>query len=188
MNGNMCKLFVLALGFAGLGCAAEGEPLEPKQLGALEFRVFRADVGIHPSRAVLEDPNNPFSGVPSYTIPKWEIQSAAPPVAAFYAWATVLAREPNGENQWYAAINLHGIVTDGLAPEQELDIVRQMAIGAYQAVLDFFPDSMARDAQGNITFDFATPSVEAIYDLGGTPAGGWVLVQTSTGNLRAIRP
>ena len=62
-----------------------------------------------------------------------------------------------------------------------------LAIGAYQAVLDTFPGSVTFSADGNIAFGLATPAYQGIGPRGGTPRGGWTLVTTADGGLVAVK-
>ena len=65
--------------------------------------------------------------------------------------------------------------------------MREMAIGAYQSVLDNFPDAVSYDSKGKTFFELVTSAFNGIIELGGTPTGGWVLVQGPDGNLKAVR-
>lgn len=167
------------------GCAAEGEPLEAIDLDAIEFHICGPDMGVHPDDSVLVDADNPFAAVAIGDEGKWQIQSRASGVAAFYAWATVAARAPSGEAQYYAALNLQLVYERELAAPDQMAFARDQAIRGYQAVLDHFPDSVTWDATGTIAYDLATLSYKAIVELGGVPEG-WILVATADGGERAI--
>src|SRR5690349_8688275 len=78
-------------------CGDRGTALEGRSVGNLAFNLYSTDMGIHPSKSVLNDPNNPFAdvpidelnnGTPEAPAEKWVISQAAPTVVAFYAWAT----------------------------------------------------------------------------------------------------
>ncbi|MCP3100527.1 hypothetical protein LZ198_16785 [Myxococcus sp. K15C18031901] len=181
-----CLLLVAALALSGCYDRASyeyGESLED-----LTLAVYDPTVGVYPSTLVLEDPNNPFADSMPGELTKWDIQTHAGPVAAFYAWATVLARGAYGEAQYYTALNLVRVYQNGLAAQEDLPVVREMAIRGYQAMLDNFPDAWAYDASGQPAYDLATPAYKAIVELGGTVSGGWVLVRTSSGTDKAVRP
>jgi hypothetical protein len=179
-------LFLAAAGLAGAGCAANGEPWGGEPLPE-QLVVHFPDEGVYPSRSVLEDPDNPFAlgALEQQTI--WDLQSGASPVASFYAWATANARGPAGERQFYAALDLKAIYQLSKASDADLPAVRDLSIRGYQAVLDHFPTSVTYDATGTIAYDLATPSVEAILELGGTVQGGWVIVMTADGGRKAVR-
>ena len=153
-------------------------------------------MGVHPSKSVLRDPNNPFArvpidelnnGTPDNPGDKWQLDLAAPAPAAFYAWATTLTGAPNGENQYYTATKLQKIYTDGLVGAEELESVRELAILAFTAQLVHFPEDYNRDAQGNPQWDYATGSLKAIRDLGGVAPPTWVLVTDADGQERAVK-
>ena len=69
-------------------------------LPGLEFNLHSSDAGIFPNDDVLADPNNPFAevGFPSLEN-RFAIRDAAGPVASYYAWASALAVEPNGDRK-----------------------------------------------------------------------------------------
>jgi hypothetical protein len=174
----------------------EREPLAAIDLNAVAFHVFSPDMGVHPSKSVLRDPNNPFTSVPIDELnngtpenpgDKWQLDLAAPAPAAFYAWATTLTGAPNGENQYYTATKLQKIYTDGLVGAEELESVRVLAIAAFTAQLVHFPEDYNRDAQGNPQWDYATGSLKAIRDLGGVAPPTWVLVTDADGQERAVK-
>jgi hypothetical protein len=177
-----CSVLVLA----AMGCAADGESWSGEELPT-ELRLFSDDIGVYPDRSVLDDPDNPFAlgALADETI--WELQSNGGNVAAFYAWATALARGPYGERQFYVALDLKAIYQLNQADEDDLPKVRDLAIRGFQAVLDYFPDAVTYDATGTIAYELATPCVEAILDLGGDVQGGWILVTNADGNIVAVR-
>ena len=169
------------------GCSEPGPFRYGSPLGEEPLRVFDESAGIHPSKAVLDDPGNPFARASSGPETKWAIESTGHAVAAYYSWATWLASEPTGEHQYYVAVNLGRIWSRGLARQEDLPLVREMALAAYQSVLDHFPDAASWDATGTFSFELVTAAYQGLLDLGGTPAGGWVLVQDPNGNEKAVR-
>ncbi|NTX03206.1 MULTISPECIES: hypothetical protein [Myxococcus] len=181
-----CLVLLAVLGIFGCYDRASyvyGEPLED-----LTLEVYDPTMGVYPSTVILDDPNNPFADSTPGTETKWVLQANAGPVAAFYSWATVLARGPYGEAQYYVGLNLLGVYQNGLARQEDLPVVRDMAIRSYQSVLDNFPDAVTYDSTGTIPYELLTPSYKAIVEMGGTVTGGWVLVRTSSGGERAVRP
>lgn len=177
-----------ALALAGLsGC--DIEPSEPRfgiQLTDLEFNLYSEDMGIYPSDDVLADPANPFRETGVGDDAKFEILEAGGNVATFYAWATLLAVAPNGENQYYTAVALEGMTETGEVPDSEISIVRDMARRAYTAVLVYFPNSVTFAANEIQFFRLATPAYQGIVRLGGIPPAGWVLVETPDGGQEAV--
>lgn len=151
------------------------------------FVLYNENVGIHPHQDVLLDPNNPFReyGVGEET--KWEILAAGGNVATFYAWSTTLVSQATGENQFYTGTALQGIYEIAEAPEEDLPTIRNMAIRAYQTVLDEFPESVTYDASGERPTRLATYAYNRILDLGGRVQGDWVLVETAGGGTEAVR-
>lgn len=172
-----------SLALAASACAADGVPWQGQPLSDEPLVFTSPDEGVHPSRAVLDDPANPFVGGKLTDAAIWQLQSSGGNVAAFYAWATALAYGATGERQYYAALDLKTI----LEREQAADLpaVRERAIRGFQAVLTYFPTAVTYDASGTIAYELATPSVIAILELGGT-ADGWTLVMTPDGRTVAV--
>lgn len=152
-----------------------------------EFVLFSDQVGIHPSLDVLRDPNNYFREYGVSNDMKWEILASGGNVAAFYAFATLLAREPTGENQFYVGTTLQSLYELGEADEGDLPAIRALALRAYQNVLDAFPESVTYDASGTRPSRLATFAFQRILDLGGRVQGDWVLVETASGAREAVR-
>jgi hypothetical protein len=178
----MIRVFVaLAL----VGCAADGTPWSGEALPA-EFVLHSPNEGVHPDRSVLEDPANPFADGDLTDATLWQLQSSGGAVAAFYAWATRNARGANGERQYYAALDLRTIYERGLAAEADLPAIKDVTIAAFTAVLTYFPDAVTYDKTGTIAYELATPSLQAIIDLGGS-VSGWVLVMTPDGKTVAVK-
>src|SRR5689334_309371 len=194
----------LALGsFVLVAAAACGPGIETPYDGIatdnIQFHLFSTDMGIHPSQAVLDDPNNPFAnvavddlnnGTPDKPARKWAFNPmTAPPVTCFYVWASTLARAPNGENQFYTAERLYDVYRFNLSRPEDHDAVRGMAIRAFTAILDYFPLDYNRTADGKLEFDYASVALQRIQTLApGEPLPqGWYLVTDSQGNLRAAR-
>jgi hypothetical protein len=180
---------VALLALAVVACDAEPAPAWRfgVNITGLHFELYDDSEGIHPSDVVLDNPRNPFRDTFIGEEAKWEILSEGGNAGGFYAWATLLARDPTGENQFYAAVKLAHIYAAGEAPEGQRETVRLMAIAAFQSVLDNFPDSVTYDATGTIPSRLATPAYLAIEELGGRPAGGWVLVATPAGGQEAVQ-
>ncbi len=176
--------------FTLVGCLDPGETVYGESFPDDTFLVvYDTSVGVHPSQAVLSDPNNPFRLARSGRDTRFEIEANdSHNVTAFYSWATWLATEPTGESQFYTASNLAEIWRAGDASQEDLALIRQMAIDGFQAVLDDFPDAATFDPTGNIRFELITPSYQGIIALGGTPEGSWYLINDSNGIPRAVQP
>lgn len=172
----------------GAACLDSGEAVYGESFTDAQFRVFDPSVGVHPSQAVLEDPANPFALVSSGRDTRFEIEASdVYHVTAFYSWASWLAREPTGEAQFFAAANLQEIWESGHAPQQDLPVVREMAIAGYQSVLDNFPNAGVFDESGTSRFELLTPAYLGIVELGGEVEGGWIVVIDEAGIPRAVK-
>ncbi|TFH29678.1 MAG: hypothetical protein E4H00_06505 [Myxococcales bacterium] len=99
----------------------------------------------------------------------------------------MLATIPVGENQYYAAAKLRDIYRANEVPQEDREIVRQMAITGFQRVLDCFPDSVFFDVTGTFSRRLATLAYLEILDLGGATEGDWVLTQDPNGTSLAVR-
>jgi len=154
----------------------------------LEHRLslYALDMGVYPSTSVLGDPNNPFrfDGVGAET--KWTLLTYANNATAFYAWATLLATQPNGEHQYYTALTLQRIHDQGEVTDVERPFVRDMALAGFAAVLEHFPESVSFDPSGSFGFRLAPLAYQAIIDLGGPPPPGWVVVVLDGGGTTVI--
>lgn len=172
----------------GSGCG-NVDPAEwrfGENITGLRFEIFDEDEGIHPSKVVLLNPRNPFVDAPIGPVTKFQILAEGGNAASFYCWATLLAGQENGENQFYAATSLRGIYDAKEVDERLLPAVKDMAIRAFESVLKNFPDAVTFNAQGAF-FRLATPAYKAIIDLGGERPQGWVLVTTPSGGEEAVQ-
>jgi hypothetical protein len=96
------------------------------------------NVGIYPETCILADPENPYVNSYISEETKWKLHDASPSAKSrYYLWATVLARTPNGENQYYTASALHELYTEGGSTN-----AKEQAIRAYRSVLDNFYDDV----------------------------------------------
>lgn len=170
--------------------AACGDPREYRVAVDTEevtFEFFSSTEGIYPSRVTLSNPNNPFVNYAIGSETKFAFEDATSKAAAFYAWATVLTNEPTGENQFFVGSNLSALLEAGEVSDEQRESVRELAIAAFQSVLDNFPDSLLFDATASRSFRLATPSYLGIIELNGKPEGDWVLVQDEDGNPVAVQ-
>ena len=187
----MCNLLIrrLSLGLLIL-VAACGDPREYRvaiDTQEVTFEFFSSTEGIYPSRVTLSNPNNPFARYSIGAETKFAFEDGPSSAAGFYAWATALASEPTGENQFFVGTNLRALLEAGEVPEEQRESVRELAIAAFQSVLDNFPDSLLFDATASRSFRLATPSFLGIIELNGKPEGDWVLVQDEDGNPVAVQ-
>ncbi|MGB5522699.1 MAG: hypothetical protein WBM96_09035 [Polyangiales bacterium] len=177
----------LGLVLAAAACGDDGQYEFGFNTTGIEFELFDPTEGVHPSKVTLSNPRNPFreSGVSDDT--KFAILGDGGNAGAFYAWATVLAEIPIGENQFFTAVKLRDLYESNEVAEEDRETVRRMAVAGFQAVLDCFPESLLFDPSGTFTQRFATLAYGQILDLGGVVQGDWVVVEDSLGNPTAVR-
>ena len=189
MNTTLPSLLILGT----LGCQTESSYLTGVDLGTVPYPDTSSAMGIHPDTSVLDSLDNPFRyGISGNT--KWDIldlclgTSLESRVAAFYGWATQLAIEPIGENQFYTAEVLRRIFERELVSLADLPDARDRTIEAYQAVLDHFPESSSCVTETCENRYFLGPlAYYGILDLGGTVEGGWFVVQDTDGVSHLMR-
>ena len=135
-----------------------------------------AEVGVGFETCVLEDPENPYAFIPTFEFnvndpdgpSKFQLVEGIPagPTGAkarFYLWATALAREPSGENQWYTAQALHELFN-----YNSDELIRNQALKAYQSVLRNFFGSFTVFEFGPVTLNEVTAD-----NLYRTESTGW---------------
>ena len=187
----MCSSHIrwLSLGLVVLAvaCADTEEYRFGFNTTGIQFELFNETEGIHPSEVTLDNPRNPFREFIIGADTKFDILDDAGNAAGFYAWATVLAGQPTGENQFYTATKLRDMFLANEVPEEDREIVLRMAINGFQRVLDCFPNSVFFDTTGTFSRRLATPAFLEILDLGGAPEGDWVLTEDTNGNPTAVR-
>jgi len=187
MFSSYIKFSLIGLLLVAFACGDDPEYEFGFNTTGIQFELIDPTEGIHPSKVTLSNPRNPFRefGVSDDT--KFAILDAGGNAGAFYAWATVLASIPIGENQFYTAIKLRDIFEANEVPEEDREKVRQMAVDGFQAVLDCFPESVRFDPTGTFNVRFATDAYKEILELGGVPQGDWTLVTDSRGDDAAVR-
>jgi hypothetical protein len=159
-----------------------------QNITGIEFELFDATEGVHPSKVTLRNPRNPFRGIVISDDVKFDILANGGNAGAFYAWAALLANIPIGENQYGVATKLRDIyLANEVATPEERETVRLMAIAGFQAILDCFPDQFLFDATGTLGLKLSTLAYNEILDLRGVPQGDWVLVTNSRGEPEAVR-
>lgn len=187
MFTSRCRWVLLVLLLSASACGDDGEFRFGENLSGLQYEFFDMEEGVHPSKVVLKNRRNPFRNSAVGAETKWDILANGGNAGAFYAWATLLAREPTGEHQFYTATKLRDIFNAGEIEGPDRQKVREMAIAGFQAVLDDFPDSVTFDSTGTQTFRLATPALQGILDLNGDVNGDWVLVVDQNGDLVAVK-
>ena len=187
MCSSHTKYLWLGLLVLAASCGEAPEYRFGQNISGIQFVFFDESEGIFPSRVTLQNPNNPFRKSTPSDDTKFDILANGGNAGAFYAWATILTSIPIGENQYFTAVKLRDIYLSNEVAEEDRETVRQMAVNAFQALLDCFPDSVLFDATGTFTFRLATLSYLAILDLNGVPEGDWQLVEDTSGNPVAVR-
>jgi hypothetical protein len=102
------------------------------------LNLYSADEGIHPNQSVLDNPENPFADANINMENVWDLNDVCPSAKTrFYLWASILAKIPIGEYQYFTAKSLHELYTVGGSEN-----ARQQAKKAYRATLDHFFDDV----------------------------------------------
>ena len=117
--------------------------------------LYCPNIGINDETCVLSDPNNPYRNIAVTGETKWDLEAEAnasmqaesitDSQLGYYLWATALAKEPSGENQFYTAVALQ----DNFA-SQGSTVAQDQAKKAYRSFLDNFFDSITYDATGTV--------------------------------------
>ena len=103
-----------------------------------ELTLYGNDEGIYPNTDVLNNPNNPYAKANINMENVWDLYDECPSAKSkYYLWATLLARIPTGEHQYFTAISLHELYTVGGSEN-----AKNQAKKAYRAVLDHFFSSV----------------------------------------------
>lgn len=137
-------LAISLMAFSLAGCGGDsgvdsGEVVNYVELPTDEFTsLYCPEIGIGEETCVLYDPVNPYVRASVTDITKWDLSDDAPSFKSkFYLWATALVRNPQGENQFYAADSLHNIYR-----EEGSVLAQEQAKKGYRAVLDNFYGSV----------------------------------------------
>lgn len=160
-------------------------------LDTLVLPTLESSEGIHPSIAVLQDVHNPFKSAVAGDDVKWpiagwaEAEPTTRTAARFYFWATYLAKGPDGARQFQVARALAALSTLESVDEATRTKYKLAAIAAYQAILDYFPDSLDYDAQGN-PYRVAPGAYTEILNLGGKPQGNWIILPGFGGGITVV--
>ena len=188
MCSSIIRSLVLGLVLLAVACGDDPEFRFGQNITGIEFELFDPTEGVHPSKVTLQNPRNPFRDIVISDAVKFDILANGGNAGAFYAWASLLATIPIGENQFGVATKLRDIyLANEVANPEDRETVRLMAIDAFQAILDCFPDQLLFDATGTFGLKLATLAFTNIIDLRGVPQGDWVLVTNSRGEPEAVR-
>ena len=128
--------------------------------------LYCPEVGVNDEPCIIFDPENPYQSISVNGTSKWvldaDINGSESTLVSrsrmnFYLWATALAAEPSGENQFYTANALQ----QNYALEGSLS-ARNQAKKAYRSFLDNFLDSITYDETGTVEIpliNWVTPNL-----------------------------
>lgn len=134
--------------------------------------LYCEDVGINTNTCVLDDPANPYARSLINDTTKWVLHNASPSAKSrFYLWATALAKSTTGENQYYTALALHELYTEGGSTPSTN--AQAQAKKAYRSLLDNFYSSLTYYTAGS-QLDLIPDTDFTYSDFGsGTSGSGW---------------
>ena len=180
-------MFILAFSMlSGIACDVENPNyFYGVDSSSVEFEIYSLNEGLHPHSDVLDNPSNIFASVYDQDL-RWEVESHGSPESKFYLWATMLAKEPIGENQFYTASALEQLYRLQNVDRDMAPTVWQMTIDRYQAVLDHFPGSVSY-TESQTAFLLAPLAYDAIVGLGGEVENGWVKLVDEDGTPHLIQ-
>ena len=138
-----------------ISCGDPSELLLGTPIDQSPFDPIDQTAGIHPSLSVLTDPANLYRNRPPTEDAKWDVQSLGDPKLAYYAFASALTRVPTGENQYYVGINLKRLSDLNLVVPGKERMVRDMAIKAFETVIQQFPNDLTYEADGETSYNVA---------------------------------
>jgi hypothetical protein len=150
---HFCMVPLLGL-LAACGGSEGGYEVDQVELPVdYTLNLYCEDAGIADSRCILDDPENPYARSLVNNETKFELYDNSPSAKSdFYLWATALARAPIGENQYYTALSLHDLYTQGGS-----EVARDQAKRAYRSLLDNYYDSL--------TFFEGSPTLDLLPDV-----------------------
>jgi len=153
----LCMIPLLGL-LAACGGGEGGYEVDQVELPVdYTLNLYCENAGIADSTCILDDPENPYARSLVNDETKFQLYDDSPSAKSdFYLWATALARNPIGENQYYTALSLHDLYTQGGS-----EVARNQAKRAYRSLLDNYFDSVTFFV-GSLTLDLL-PDVDFIF-------------------------
>ena len=175
---TILKWGIVVFFLLGNNCSVIFGEIQEAKRGTLYL--YFSEEGIYPDTSVLEDPFNPYAKYLASELEtfKWKAIKSGDPRDDFYVWATYLALAPSAEAQYYTAMALEeaGLKEEITRAMPHKGIVyrgfwnlKQQAIRAYQAIIDYWPGAMTYDPRQDLWWSLEKGAREAIYKLGGTP-------------------
>lgn len=117
------------------------------------LNLYCPNVGIADETCILDDPANPYARAAVNDETKWDLTDASPSAKSdFYLWGTAQAKGPRGENQYYTAVALHKLYTQGGS-----ELAKEQAKKAYRSVLDNYFGSVTFFKFTTATGDLVIP-------------------------------
>lgn len=184
-KGLRLAILQLALLSALTGCGggSGGQVVNTIELPQSTYlNLYCPSVGIADEECILFDPENPYARAAITDATKWDLADASPSAKSdFYLWATALAKNPTGENQYYTALSLHKLFTQGGS-----ELAREQAKKAYRSLLDNYFDSVTY-YDGAPRLDFI-PDTDFFYTDwdSGTANAGWEGGYTSDADFSPV--
>ena len=166
-----------------LGCAPQPYYYRGINLLSIEFELVSDEHGIYPNSEILGHETNPFPD-PLFD-GKWDIESFGHAPASYYAWASQIAVEPTGENQFYTAMALTNLYQFEMVDDYERYYVWKMAVQAHESVLINFPNSISYLADEISSFSLAPLSYEALGNLG-SDRSNWIEITLDDGSVAIV--
>jgi hypothetical protein len=145
----------------------QGSTIELDTSSTLDLQC--TNVGLGEEDCVLNDSNNPFRNSAVNDTTKWDLdQNITSAKSKFYLWATAQALSPRGENQYYTAVSLQELYTEGQSKN-----ARDQAKLAYRSFLDNYYDSVSfSETDANVGFQIDKDFF--VGDLGSNSANEFV--------------
>lgn len=174
------KLIILVLAvLLVVGCdVKQGEKVSGIDIPLdYELTLYGENEGLYPDTNILDDPANPYRDAGIGMDNFWDVYDECPSAKAkFYLCATMLARIPTGEYQYFTALSLHEMYTEGGSLNAQ-----EQAKRAYRSVLDHFYGSVTwwkadwlaeetyyaillRDMTGNRLYDPSDLGLMSLYN------------------------
>jgi len=131
---------LVAIAFLLTSCDSKGGSISTEVELPLDnmLTLYCENAGVHPETCVLDDPDNPYANANINMDNVWDLEEECPSAKSkYYLWATILAKIPIGEYQYFTATSLHELYTVGGSEN-----AKEQAKKAYRVVLDQFFNSV----------------------------------------------
>lgn len=134
-----------------VSCETPRDPMyrEKTEVYNQTLTIYSDNVGVYPHDDVLNDPNN--TALFANDDNKWDLTTHNSPgfeVFDFYAWATVAATVPTGENQLYTALALENVLETGSFNSGDTPTLSNMIRRSYSSILQNFEQISSFSSEG----------------------------------------